>query len=382
MLHIIGVILKIIGIVLLTVLGLLLAVLLLALLVPVRYRLSGSYHEKPAGGVDVSWLFRAVVLSVTYEDGLMIAAKLLGRKVFQTGGAEAEDEAEEWTEDAWDEAEDALREAADGGEKTAENASGAENTDPADAGARSQGQELLELPDVVKDGDGGRPAGEGSEGPELQATELDRPAGESSKAGRAADESADGLSAKDETAEEHPGESGPEIRAGETGAQGEDRTEEESQVSAAEEPGLEDRIEALFSKISEKLKWAEGKRRWGMRFINDSRNRKVFALLWRQVKALLRHVLPRKARGRLVLGFEDPAVTGQVLAACSVFYALYGDDLTVTPDFEDPVIDGELEIKGRVRLGVIAVLAARVLIDRNFWRMIKQVRRFLAKGEN
>ena len=60
MLHILLLILKIIGIVLLVILGLLLAAVLLVLLVPLRYRLEGSWHGEPAGKVRVTWLLHAV----------------------------------------------------------------------------------------------------------------------------------------------------------------------------------------------------------------------------------------------------------------------------------------------------------------------------------
>ena len=59
---------------------------------------------------------------------------------------------------------------------------------------------------------------------------------------------------------------------------------------------------------------------------------------------------------------------------------MYGTELTVTPDFGNAVIDGDLRLKGRVRAGTLAVRAVRVLIDRNLWRMIKQVRKFLESG--
>ena len=92
MLHILLFILKIIGIVLLAALGLLLAALLLVLLVPVRYRLDGSWHGSPAGKVRVTWLLHAVSVLVSYENGLEIGAKLLGFSVFHTASGEGDAE--------------------------------------------------------------------------------------------------------------------------------------------------------------------------------------------------------------------------------------------------------------------------------------------------
>ena len=400
MLHIIWMILKIVGIVLLVILGLVFLVLLLVLLVPVRYRLAGSYHEKPAGGADVSWFFKAVFLSVTYEDGLRIALKLLGRKVFQLNGDDAEDGEEEWTDDA----EDVLRDAADlPAEPDAQkDTSPADGAKPAEAGTDRPGQEQDRPEDRKTAGKGtcsegpdagaemqamelNRTDGEGTgsecpdAGAEMQVMELNRTDGDREPDRQTADEGPEHTGEELFTAPEQPEDDSSEPR---TDIREEDLAETDEPASSDAEQGIGEKIEALFSKIGDKLEWAEEKRRWAARFIRDSRNQRVFALLWRQVKALLRHLLPRKAKGQLTLGFEDPAVTGQALAICGVFYGLYGGDVSITPDFEHPVIDGDLEIKGRVYAGAAAVLAARVLIDRNFWRMIKQVRRFLAKGGN
>ena len=65
------------------------------------------------------------------------------------------------------------------------------------------------------------------------------------------------------------------------------------------------------------------------------------------------------------IGFDDPATTGNVLAAASILYAFYGDRLQVTPYFDQEILEGEVEASGRVRL------AAKVWFHKDF-RMLRK----------
>ena len=83
MLHIILLILKIIGLLLLIILGLILAGLLLVLLVPVRYRGTGSYYEKGQGSVVLSWLLHILTVRVEYEGDVKMAVRLFGFRILK-----------------------------------------------------------------------------------------------------------------------------------------------------------------------------------------------------------------------------------------------------------------------------------------------------------
>lgn len=93
MIQILLLILKIVGILLLILLGLVLFVLLTVLFVPVRYRAEGSRHGEWRAKGRVSWLFRAVSLQFSFENGSLTAdVRLFGRRV---GASSGEDSIEE-----------------------------------------------------------------------------------------------------------------------------------------------------------------------------------------------------------------------------------------------------------------------------------------------
>ena len=87
-------------------------------------------------------------------------------------------------------------------------------------------------------------------------------------------------------------------------------------------------------------------------FWHDEQNQKAFRLVWKRTKKLVRYILPRKLRGRIHFGFDDPYDTGQVLAAVSPFYGMYARTLTLEPDFTGTALGGELHLKAGSAYGI------------------------------
>ena len=62
---------------------------------------------------------------------------------------------------------------------------------------------------------------------------------------------------------------------------------------------------------------------------------------------LWRHIKPKLLKIDMTIGFDDPAVTGQVLGIIAAFCGAAGIMPCVTPDFEKRVFESDIEIKGR-----------------------------------
>lgn len=101
------------------------------------------------------------------------------------------------------------------------------------------------------------------------------------------------------------------------------------------------------------------------RFVTDERTKAALSLAWSQVKVLLGKLLPKKVRGDLHFGTDDPALTGEILGGVSIFYPLFMDNVKVVPDFQETVLEGELYLKGRIRLATIARIAWKLYRDKN-----------------
>lgn len=96
--------------------------------------------------------------------------------------------------------------------------------------------------------------------------------------------------------------------------------------------------------------------------------------VWREAKYLCRHYIPHNIEGRLLIGFDDPATTGQVLGILCVLAAFGGNHLEVDADFQNRVLEGKLTVKGHIRLCHLVKSAVMLFADQNIRKTIKGFR--------
>ena len=97
-------------------------------------------------------------------------------------------------------------------------------------------------------------------------------------------------------------------------------------------------------------------------------------LLLGEVKKLGLHILPKKVQGEIEFGFDDPSLTGRVLAVAGICYPLYGNNIKITPYFDRKILEGELKAKGRIRGIVLLKSALKIGFNhevREIWKNFK-----------
>ncbi len=132
------------------------------------------------------------------------------------------------------------------------------------------------------------------------------------------------------------------------------------------------KIKVTFQRICGKLKTAEERWQKLMEFLEKEENKNTFHLLKRQVIRFFKHVLPGKVSGTVRFGFEDPYTTGRILTYISPFYGWYGRTIQVIPVFDEQVLDGELSLKGRIRIATLLFIGFQVWRDKNFRTLLKR----------
>ena len=130
---------------------------------------------------------------------------------------------------------------------------------------------------------------------------------------------------------------------------------------AAEEPKKKKRKKFLFA---DRIKRICEKASSLREMVEDEENQKAVRLLISRVKYLLHHLRFRKFEGRLAFGFEDPAMVGRTLAVLSLFYPLYGERFTITPVFDHTLFEGEITLKGHVRLIHILIAGIQLMMNK------------------
>ncbi len=326
MLQILLMILKILGILILVILGIILAVLLLVLFVPLRYRVDASFDGKPDGSVLVSWLMHLVTVRVNYDGKVNALVKVLWFHLFD--------------KTVWPTEESESTNVTDSAEVTVSAAS----EDAMDSIAPI---EYAPVPEVV----------------------------EPVKTSVTADVT-EHLNTSNSTVSETRTTESKESK--ETEAPDETMQKSKSEILVEKLVtlirNLVTKINSTYQQLCGKVDAGQKKMEQIRAFLNDQANRNTIGLLWRQAKKLLRHILPRKISGRVRFGFEDPATTGQILIYISPFYGLYTKTLKLEPVFDEKVLDGELHVKGHIRVASLLWIVIRVVLNKNFRVLLKKAK--------
>lgn len=98
----------------------------------------------------------------------------------------------------------------------------------------------------------------------------------------------------------------------------------------------------------------------------------------KEVLCLLKRIAPRKIKGYLHIGMEDPAVTGQILGYYGMLYPLIGEHIDVVPDFDHVILEGTLKIRGNITLFQAVRIACTIYFDKDLQKLIRLLKREVA----
>lgn len=130
-----------------------------------------------------------------------------------------------------------------------------------------------------------------------------------------------------------------------------------------------------FRGICDKIKEIRAKKDCVTTFLSDTEHQKAFRLLKKVCLRLVRYLRPKKLEGSLHFGFEDPYLTGKLLAYMSMLYPWYGDDIEIQPDFEQAVFSGKGSCKGFVQGISLLVFLARLFMNESVMKTYKDIKR-------
>ncbi len=103
-------------------------------------------------------------------------------------------------------------------------------------------------------------------------------------------------------------------------------------------------------------------------------NRPVIDFVLKHLKLLFKHILPGSHVINIKLGFDDPALLGELLGAAAVIRAMTGLVINITPVWDDTVFEAEADLKGRIILGRVLYIAAVVYFNKEVKKFIKAIK--------
>ena len=130
-------------------------------------------------------------------------------------------------------------------------------------------------------------------------------------------------------------------------------------------PRFFEKIKYTFQNICDKIKMLKRKKEQLEEFLSDEVHKSSWSRLVRELIQLLKYIRPKKLKINVHFGFEDPSITGRVLAVLGMLYPFYVDSVNVRPDFENKIIEGNLFMKGHLHSIHLLMTFLHLFFDKN-----------------
>ena len=317
MLHILFLILKIIGIILAVILGLILLVICIVLFVPICYKAdlhgSGNARELTVHA-KVSWLFGLIKAVFALENGKTdLSVRIAWKKFGDSDPVE-------------DKAEDRIEEK-----------------------PKPEKKSVMQEKQVIQ-------------GEEKQDDTTNR------ITDKAVEDQTEKAEKSEQTAKTRPESTEKKQR------KKKDRKEDSYSASKIEQ--ITEKIKCTYHKFCDKINEITEKKDKMSDFLTDETHKNAFLKLKNEAFHLLKKLKPKKIQGEITFGFEDPSLTGRLLAWISMIYPWIGEHTDITPDFEHRTLSGDLSIRGRLYVITPVVTAIRLILSKAVRRSFKDIRNF------
>lgn len=317
-------VLKIIGIVLLSILGLLFLAFITVLFVPFRYYGEGGYSDQTGKGLFFvaggSWLLH--IFRVRYEFGLKepLSFKIL------------------WID---------LLKKKEKKEKKRKKADDLQDFEDEDEGEDDVPQAISQASNDLKP----ESAPESEKTPQPEKTpEPEVHDAPSSEAKDESDPDPNIVIIEDEPTF---GSKRPDTASDQKEAETEEPIQKEKRKKTTQDKGKYDKIKRYVD------------------ILKSERFQRAFSLAKDSIFKILKSLLPRKWKIEATLGFEDPSTLGTILGLNGMFYPVLHKHLVIHDIWDRQVIDVKGSFKGRITLGRLAFIAARVYFNKDVRKIIK-----------
>lgn len=293
--------LKIIGIILLSLLGLILIIMLLVLFVPARYRLKGYYKDEFVAHGRITWLLHFLSITIAYNKEPVTTIKILGISI----------------------------------DKFIK-----KDTKP----------DKKDVPDTEK--------------------AVTNDSNDKNKIHKLADADSDSKISSEPMSD---------ITSETSSDRAMDLTDDKSREETTTPNNIFDKIKNVIKKIKESIlsiyqkicdiidKIKSGKETVSqyIAILKRAEVKEAFSLCKKKLWKLIKHILPKKMKVNLHVGFDDPATTGYVLAGYSILPSSISKKIILHTDFDKQILECDFNVKGHVNAWSLLYQVLCVVFDKN-----------------
>lgn len=335
MLSVILAALKLIGIILAALLGLLLVLLLMLGFMPITYRGDSACKDCFKSANTASWLFGIFGFKFGYDKGPYAVLRIFTKRIDFFAEDDETSEADEFKEYSSDEASDTHTDKEPGSSCDIKNDN--------DEGAADKVQ-------VAESIEGSRAEGEAPDDRTVNSQADDR-----------AFVSSDEQYKENQSTDNNSPDINKDLNK---------KKKKRNRLSIIVR--IKKRIKAFKAQLLDKLKNIKDKKDAVIGFIKNPANKRLFRFLRKSLKRLFKHVLPRRTKGYVLYGFDDPYYTGKLLSYISLFSVAYNKNIRVIPAFDKQVMEFDFNYKGCIQPAVVIYILLRVWFDKDFKRVYNE----------
>lgn len=135
---------------------------------------------------------------------------------------------------------------------------------------------------------------------------------------------------------------------------------------------LGERISLKLHHLQKKIQNVLDKWNWWKSFLGNVKVKAAISCVKKELWKTIKHVFPKKLKGKITFGSEDPSVTGAVLAVLGMTMPLHKNCVEVTPLFDGTnMFQGTISFKGRIYAVVLLFEVLKVIVNKNVRYTIK-----------
>lgn len=135
---------------------------------------------------------------------------------------------------------------------------------------------------------------------------------------------------------------------------------------------LGERISLKLHRLQKKIQNVLDQWNWWKSFLGNVKVKAAISCVKKELWKTIKHVFPKKMKGKITFGSEDPSVTGAVLAVLGMTMPLHKNCVEVTPMFDGTnMFQGTISFKGRIYAAVLLLEVLKVIVNKNVRYTIK-----------
>ncbi len=149
-----------------------------------------------------------------------------------------------------------------------------------------------------------------------------------------------------------------------------EETKKEEKDTQKSEEQQEEKEKADYLEIAKKF----------YEFLTKDKNKGVLKYIALHIGKIVKSIMPKKAYGKVKFGLEEPHMTGLAVGAYGILCQFHKNVISLTPDFNKAIIEGEGLVKGRIFVIVLVYNGLKIISDsrvRRLIRLIKEVKKTL-----